>query len=468
MPRGHGGDLSDETPRVLIVDDDASHRRLIQHWLDRSGYKTETFGSGPACLDALTQSLPDAILLDLHMDGMDGHQTLQHIHDIHPNLPTIMLTGDTDLENVVKAMQAGACNYLGKPVDRRKLLDVLQKAIETYHQKFQVRYEERKASGTQGYGNLLGHSPIMQKLFRNLERVAPSNITVLIAGESGTGKELVAKAIHQNSRRVDGPFIALNCAAIPETLQESELFGHEKGAFTGANSRRIGRFEQAHGGTLFLDEVGELSPGLQAKLLRVIQERRFYRVGGSDEIEVDVRLLAATHQDLNSAVSSGNFREDLYYRLAVFEIFVPPLRSRTEDLPILTQQFVEQFTETHQRKTLVLAPEVMRCLEAYHWPGNVRELQNALERAVVVADHGVIQKDDLPSRIGGLATEAGTSASLPDGAEVRTMEDVERSTIEAALAQFNGNVTHVIRELGIPRTTLYRKLKKYGLLSTKV
>ena len=223
--------MSDDAPRVLIVDDDASHRRLIQHWLDRSGYKTETFGSGTACLDALTQSLPDAILLDLHMDGMDGHETLTRIHDIHPNLPTIMLTGDTDLENVVKAMQAGACNYLGKPVERKKLLEVLEAAIKTYHQKFQVRYEERTASGTSGYGDLLGHSPIMQKLFRNLERVAPSNITVLIAGESGTGKELVAKAIHQNSRRAEGPFIALNCAAIPETLQESELFGHEKGAF---------------------------------------------------------------------------------------------------------------------------------------------------------------------------------------------------------------------------------------------
>ena len=453
---------------VLIVDDDPSHRRLIQHWLDRSGYATQTFGSGSACLDALSQSLPDAILLDLHMDGLDGHETLQRIHDVHPALPVIMLTGDVDPANVVKAMQAGACNYLAKPIDRVKLLDALSSSIQKYHEQFQAIFEQRQANGRQGYGSLIGGSDIMQRLFRSLERVAPSNITVLVAGESGTGKELVAKAIHQNSRRNEGPFIALNCAAIPETLQESELFGHEKGAFTGANSRRIGRFEQAHGGTLFLDEVGELSPGLQAKLLRVIQERRFYRVGGSDEIEVDVRLLAATHQDLTNRVKDGDFREDLYYRLAVFEIQVPPLRSRSEDIPLLANKFVDTFAKEHQRGNITLSPAALKKIETYHWPGNVRELQNALERAVVVGDNGLIQPDDLPSRVANTPTPARprkTKGASSDS--VRTMEEVERSTIEQALAQFNGNVSHVIRELGIPRTTLYRKLKKYGLVATK-
>lgn len=457
--------MNGDSPVVLIVDDDPSHRRLIQHWLNRSGYTSETFGSGGACLEALTQRLPDAVLLDLHMEGLNGQQTLERIHDIHPSLPVIMLTGDVDLENVVRAMQAGACNYLAKPIDRLKLLEALESSISQYHQQFQATFEQRKASGEEGYGNLLGRSEIMQRLFKSLERVAPSNITVLIAGESGTGKELVAKAIHQNSRRSKGPFIALNCAAIPETLQESELFGHEKGSFTGANSRRIGRFEQAHGGTLFLDEVGELSPGLQAKLLRVIQERRFYRVGGSDEIEVDVRLLAATHQDLTTAVKSGDFREDLYYRLAVFEVGVPALRERPEDIAILAEKFVDEFTQSHHRESLSLSSMAMQKISAYPWPGNVRELQNALERAVVVSDTGIIHAEDLPGRVANTSTSTRTrKARLLQKDSVRTMEEVERSTIEQALAQFNGNVSHVIRELGIPRTTLYRKLKKYGLV----
>ena len=455
--------VSVSTATVLVVDDDASHRRLMQHWLQRGGFQTQTFATGQECLSALNQSLPDAILLDLHMKGLDGHETLQRIHEVHPELPVIMLTGDVDPQNVVRAMQAGACNYLAKPVDRTRLLQALSTSIASFHQKFQQKYEQRTQSNTDGYGALLGRSEIMRRLFRNLERVAPSNITVLIAGESGTGKELVARAIHDNSRRGTGPFIALNCAAIPETLQESELFGHEKGSFTGANSRRIGSFEQAHGGTLFLDEVGELSPALQAKLLRVIQERRFYRVGGSEEIDVDVRLLAATHRDLSTFVKSGAFREDLYYRLAVFEVDVPALRERTEDIHILTKKFIDQYSVAHQRSPIEVTSKALKALENYRWPGNVRELQNALERAVVVSEGSTIELDNLPSRVVNAPLSRHRQTKSSTDPSIMTMNEVEQQTIQQALIEFDGNVSQVIRELGIPRTTFYRKLKKYGL-----
>jgi len=455
--------LDEVKPFVLIVDDDASHRRLMQHWLARSGYHPDPYSSGEACLEALQTTLPDAILLDLHMDGMDGIETLRRVREIHPQLPVIMLTGDLGVDSVVKAMQAGALNYLSKPVDRNRLLDELEKAVGHYRSALHRKQKIRESKQSRGYGSLLGTSSQMNKLFLNLDRVAPSNITVLIVGESGTGKELVARAIHDNSRRRKGPFIPLNCAAVPETLQESELFGHEKGAFTGAEIRRVGRFEQAHGGTLFLDEVGELSPGLQAKLLRVIQERRFYRLGGSQEIQVDVRLLAATHRDLINSVKAGTFREDLYYRLAVFEVEVPALRERVPDIQLLAEHFVERYCQEYQRAALEISESALQRLTAYRWPGNVRELQNAIERAVVVSEGAEVLAANLPRRV-ALGTGAGKdSKSVDTHSATKTIKEVERETILAALDRFNGNVSCVIRELGIPRTTLYRKLKKYGI-----
>ncbi|MFT7583510.1 MAG: DNA-binding NtrC family response regulator [Myxococcota bacterium] len=454
---------------VLVVDDDAEHRRLLQRWLETAGHHVEVHDDGDGCLAALARTLPDVVLLDLHMPRVDGLEILPEIVARNPRLPVVMVTSDTGVAQVVNAMQAGAFDYLSKPVSREKLTSVVRHAIANGRMREQVAQLDRLTK-TSAFPGIIGRAPAMQRLFREMERVAASDITVLIQGESGTGKELVSSAIHTHSGRNKGPFIALNCAAIPESLQESELFGHERGAFTGATSRRAGRFEQADKGTLFLDEVGELSPGLQAKLLRVVQERRFHRVGGDQELRTDVRLVAATHRDLEAEVEAGRFREDLYYRLAVFELDVPPLRERSSDIPALAQQFVQHFSTKYGNGRLKLSGAAMACLQSHPWPGNVRQLQNAIERGVVIARDGVIQLEDLPKRLQKTsevvaAGVAPVSESVPDltrGMEM-ALVDIERAAIVAALERHDGNVTEVSRSLGIPRTTLYRKLRKHGI-----
>jgi len=449
-------------PLIVVVEDDRRQRVLFERWLEKADYATEGFENGESCLSGLRELLADAVVLDLQMPGMGGQKTLERLKAHHPQLPVIILTAVADVEQVVTTIKAGAYDYLVKPVDRTKLLTTIRNALEKNQMALRLTQLERTVEGA-GYREIIGDSPAMQRVFRALDRAAPSDVTVLIYGESGTGKELVAHALHHHSGWKDGPFVAINCAAIPESLQESELFGHEKGAFTGAVTQNIGRFEQAHHGTLLLDEVAELSPSLQAKLLRVLQERVIRRLGGQRDIPSNFRLVAATHRDLDEEVKAGRFREDLFFRIAVFDLNLPPLRDRKEDIPALVAKFLSDLgADGHVSR---VSPEAMEVFMAHRWPGNVRELENALQRAVVVANDGVIRPDDLPARI--LTPKDGEPASR-ERTEIRAaplLDHVEKRTIEEALDRTGGNLAGAARQLGIARATLYRKLKKYGLRS---
>ncbi|HMX27792.1 MAG TPA: sigma-54 dependent transcriptional regulator, partial [Blastocatellia bacterium] len=381
---------------VLVVDDDQSFRVLLQRWLANAGYATEAFADGESCLSALDHLLPAAVCLDLNLPGAGGLTVLETLRAHQPLLPVVILTADSAVNSAVAAMQLGAYDYLVKPLDRPKLLTTIKNAVERYQMSLRVTQLEREAS-EQPFPGLIGNSPVLRDMLRQITRIAASDITVLVYGESGTGKELVAKAIHSFSGRGRDAFVPLNCAAIPEALQESELFGHEKGAFTGAINRRIGKFEQANGGTLFLDEVAELSLSLQAKLLRVLQERSFNRLGSSLEIRSDFRMVAASHKNLAEEVKAGRFREDLFFRLAVFELDVPPLRERGGDITLLAQHFLKEYAAGSDPKRLSAA--AAQTLERYNWPGNVRELQNYMHRASVTASGELVEVNDLPTRV---------------------------------------------------------------------
>ncbi len=471
---------------VLVVDDERTQRILLQRWLEDAGYTVNALEDGEMCLDALNRTLPDAICLDLSMPGLSGLEVLARIKATHRFLPVIILTADEAVDTVVAAMQAGAYDYLVKPVDRTKLLTTLQNSIERHQMSMRMTELERE-SGHWGYAGMVGQSAPMKELFRQMDRVSSSDIPLLIHGESGTGKELVARGTHERSGRSGGPFVAVSCAAIPETLLESELFGHEKGAFTGAIRERRGRLEQANHGTLFLDEVGELGLPLQAKLLRALEERSFRRVGGSSEIGSDFRLIAATHRNLAEDVKKGRFREDLYYRIVVFELEVPALRERGDDILLLADKFLADFEQDTDDNRMELSPEAADLLRSYHWPGNVRELQNAIQRAIVESNGAVVRADDMPPRIreavaGGGPREPAiqiapqNSERLPEREALSgegivsagdvpelTLAELERTAIEAALRRYKGNLSEVVRRLGIARTTLYRKLDRYGL-----
>ena len=468
--------ISEQAATVLIVDDDPLVYEISAHWLAAAGHRAEVSVDGEAALTALGRVLPDVVVLDLSLPGMGGLDVLVHIHSAMPRTPIVILTGTTDIATVVTAMQRGAFDFLPKPVERDKLISTVGRALE-HAQRAERAAELERGRGEEGFSGIVGRSEPMRHLFRQLDRVAASDVTVLVRGESGTGKELVARALHDHSARKKGPFVAINCAAIPESLQESELFGHEKGAFTGAVARHAGRFEQAHGGTLFLDEIGEIAPSLQAKLLRVFQERRFHRVGGTQEVLVDVRIVAATHRDLLAEVQAGRFREDLYYRVAVFELEVPPLRERLGDLPLLVARLVAELERKHQKPRRALEAATLELLTSHDWPGNVRELQNALERAVVVAAADSIRPEDLPrrileSRVRPAVPAATTAAPVTTGrvpaartapAAPRPMAEIERQAILDALARSGNNVSEACRLLGIPRTTMYRKLKRHAI-----
>lgn len=454
---------------VLLVEDDRAIRLLSETWLEGFGYTVQAVETGEDCLQALGTSLPDAILLDVNLPGVNGLEVLEAIKDSQHFVPVIMMTSQSCVETVVSAMQLGAYDYLAKPLDRTKLLTTLKNAVERHRMSVRLAQLE---SGSDGVAGMVGSSPVMGSLFSRISRVGASDVTVLIHGESGTGKELAARAIHEKSRRSSGPFVALNCAAIPETLQEDELFGHEKGAFTGADQQRAGKFELADKGTLFLDEIGELSPTVQAKLLRAIQERTFQRVGGTREIRSNFRLLGATNRDLRAEVAAGNFREDLFYRIAVFELQMPPLRGRREDIPGLALKFLRDFGFVGEDRRVDFSGEAMAALTKYSWPGNVRELQNAVQRAAVECVTGTITPGDLPPEIrepGQLSAEVRANGSgcgtplVSSTAPLMRLDELERLAIENALQHTNGNVSAVVRHLGIGRTTLYRKLKKYGL-----
>ncbi len=457
---------------VFVVDDDTMLCEVQQRWLEDEGHEVRVMHDGESCITALTTAVPDAICLDLTMPGMGGLETLRRVHAHHPWLPILVTTAHTGVATAVEAMKSGAWDYFVKPVDRGKLVTAIRHAIENAQMRVRIRQLEREADG-RGFQGIIGNAPRMKALFRQLDRIALSDITVLIQGESGTGKELVARAIHQESSRRDGHLMPLNCAAIPESLQESELFGHEKGAFTGAASRRLGAFERANNGTLFLDEIGELSASLQAKLLRVLQEHAFQRVGGSSEITSDFRLVVATHRDLEHEVREGRFREDLYFRIAVMELEVPPLRERPTDIPALAEHFLTNIAAKLGVAAIEMIPSTLETLIAYSWPGNVRELENALERAAVESGGAALRPTHLPPRIqSGRPVKRDTPRDdAPEPSQPRapavtgakTLEALERDAIASAMARHDGNLTRVVQELGIGRTTLYRKLKKYRL-----
>jgi DNA-binding NtrC family response regulator len=481
---------------VVLVDDDRNLCDLVERFLDRAGYQIKVFHDGESFLAAMGAMLPDVICLDLSMPGIGGLETLDVIKERHRHLPVIILTADQTVDSVVSAMQRGAYDYLVKPIDRTKLVTTVGNAVERYRMSMRLRQLEREAGG-EGYANIVGDSQAMKELYRQMDRVAASDITILIHGESGSGKELVAQAIYQASGRKSGPFVALNCAAIPETLQESEIFGHEKGAFTGAVGRHIGKFEQANGGCLFMDEVAELSSTLQAKLLRAIQEKRFHRVGGSTQVHSDFRLIAATHRNLLDMVKQGLFREDLYFRIAVFELEVPPLRARGDDVVLLAERFLDRYKPKNQPRPR-LSNDVLELLRAYNWPGNVRELENIMQRCILIAKGGMVTPEDLPPRLqalqgDGAAPESDDAPPLrestpPTGAsatpqpaasrepapapppqrrssrlDTLDLQELEKRAIQQALEEANGNLSQVVRLLGIGRTTLYRKLKTHKL-----
>lgn len=471
---------------VFVVDDDLSVQGLVRRWLESAGYRVACLPDGEACLDLLSSEMPSAVCLDLNMPGMDGMEALQQIKQRSPVLPVLMLTADESVDRVVQAMRLGAYDYLTKPLNQTKLLTTLKNAIAHHELSLRVTHLQREAEGG-GYAGVVGESKAMRAIFRQLDRLATSDVTVLIHGESGTGKEVIARAIHESSGRKNGPFVAVNSAAIPESLLESELFGHEKGAFTGAVARRIGRFEEANGGTLFLDEIGELAPPVQAKLLRVLQERRFHRLGSSTVLNSDFRLLSATHRNLSDDVESGRFRQDLFFRIAVFELELPALRDRREDILPLARVFLNQAQGGHPVVTEI-DDDAAGALLNYSWPGNVRELQNVIQRSIVLAEGTAVELNHLPERLRSsvslaMAAPAGGAyhnsvavypspgplrVPVPVGAPLsaetgRSLEDASKQLLVRALQRSGGNVSAAMRELKVSRTRLYRMLKRYGL-----
>ena len=451
---------------ILIVDDEKNYPLILSAVLREEGYGTLTAESGHEALAILEGSDVDLVLTDMKMPSMDGIELLERIKAIEPDLPVIMMTAHGTVEKAVEAMQKGAYNYILKPFDNERLTIYVEKAVAMYRIVKENRYLRSAVESQYRFGNIVGKSKGMRAVFSTITKIAPVSATVLIEGESGTGKELVAKAIHFNGPRRDRPFVAVNCSAFVETLLESELFGHEKGAFTNAVSMRKGRFEIADGGTLFLDEIGELSQNLQVKLLRVIQEKTFERVGGVDPITVDIRIIAATNKKLKQETEEGRFREDLYYRLNVLNISLPPLRERREDIGPLVDHLMKKYADQRPTGAPVkgIDPEVIRLFYDYSWPGNVRELENVIERAMILSPGKTIEETDLPSEFRASVYNRLHLEAIPAGAKLYdTLALVERTMIERALRMAGNVQSRAADILGIGRSGLNQKIKKFGL-----
>ncbi|MBW1730662.1 MAG: sigma-54-dependent Fis family transcriptional regulator [Deltaproteobacteria bacterium] len=447
---------------VLVVDDDEAHRTMLVTLLSGWGYETHEADDGEAAITKVREAPFDLVLMDIRMVRVSGLEALSEIKAYNPAIPVIIMTAYSSVETAVEALKKGAYDYLTKPLDFDELRLAMERAMD--HRKLKEENQFlRQALGRQFHiENIIGRSGAMVRLLETVAQVAPTEATILITGDSGTGKELIASAIHFNSLRKDGPFIKVNCAAITETLLESELFGHEKGAFTGAYRRKEGQFRLAHGGTIFLDEISEMPLSMQVKLLRVLQEREFSRVGGEEVIKVDVRVIAATNKDLTKEIEAGRFREDLYYRLNVVTLHVPPLRERNEDIPILAQHFLKVFSEKNRRNLKGFTPQAMDRMLHYHWPGNVRELMNAVERAVVLSRSEYVDIPDLPLVIQEQRPDSGSAVSEHLLGGGIPLEEVEKVTILKTLKATGGNKSEAARRLGITRKTLHKKLKKYG------
>jgi DNA-binding NtrC family response regulator len=477
---------------VLVVDDDPTQRRLIQAVLEREGFAVAHAESGDAAITHLTRGGgADVVLLDLVMPGASGQDTLKEMRARGFGQPVIVVTATGGIDTVVQAMQAGAMDFFVKPASPERIIVSIRNALSMGDLRGEVDRLKKHTSGRTTFDDLIGASPAMLMVKRLGERAAKSSIPILITGESGVGKEVIARAVHGSSERAGKPFVAVNCGAIPENLVESILFGHEKGSFTGAHEKHLGKFQEANGGTLFLDEVGELPLDVQVKLLRALQESEIDPIGAKRSIKVDVRIVSATNRDLSQAVAESRFREDLFYRLNVFPVEAPALRERKADIPALVEHFVRRFNVEEGKSVVGAAPETLACLTAFDWPGNVRQLENAVYRAIVLADAPYLQPYDFPAISGvaapspealpqGLPQPAGPLPSvgemmaampveappvriLDDRGHLRTLEEIERDLIQHAIEVYAGHMSEVARRLGIGRSTLYRKVREQGL-----
>jgi len=442
-----------EDARILVVDDEPMVCLALTNWLEEENYFAQAVQDGPQAIEAVREENWDIILLDLRMPGMDGMEVLKQVKEIAAQTVVIMMTAYASIPGAVQAMKEGAYDYIVKPLDVDQLTLMLKRIVE--HQQLITENILLRKRLTEQYEfeDIIGRSEAMQEVFEMIKAVTDTNATVLITGETGTGKELVARAIHSNSSQRYGPFVATSCGALPETLLESELFGYEKGAFTGADRTKKGRFELAHGGTLFLDEVGDISMKTQIKLLRVLQEKSFSRLGGTGPIKVDVRLISATNRDLVAAIEDGSFRSDLYYRLNVVSIQLPPLRERKDDVPLLAAHFINKYNVEFNKKFDRVDRKAMDFMMDYHWPGNVRELENVIERALVIDQGPEVKVDHLPfCNVESIPTE-----------DTQSLQEVERLHIEKMLQRNDWNIAKTARLLNIDRSTLHKKIKKFGL-----
>lgn len=446
-------------PTILIVEDEAKMRRLLELDLSEDGFHTVSAADVETALKKLHESTPDLIITDLKLPGMGGLEFLEHVKRANAALPVIVMTAFGTVETAVEAMKAGASDYVLKPFSLAEMRLVVRKELDVRHLREENRFLREALGKRHEHPNIVAQSAKMQEVLSTVERVAPTNATVLLGGESGVGKDLIARCIHEKSKRATGPFIKINSTAIPENLLESELFGYEKGAFTGATSNKPGKFELADKGTLFLDEIGDVPPATQVKLLRVLQEREFERLGGTKTLKVDVRLIAATNRDLREALEQGTFREDLYYRLNVVPIDIAPLRERKEDVPVLAQLFISRFAAELNKAITGIAPEAMRMLMDHYWPGNVRELQNVIERGCALSSGPLLNSADI--RIESRSRPAEPADGfLPEGV---TLEQWEDEMIREALRRANGNKSQAARLLGLSRNALRYRLSKIGI-----
>jgi two-component system NtrC family response regulator len=449
--------------RILIAEDEKAQRELLEGFLKKEGFSVEAASNGREAIEKIKAGFFDIAFLDYKMPELNGLQTLHEIRQNFPDLPVVMMTAYGTIETAVASMKEGALDYLTKPIDLDELLLILQKVLERSTLVRENRELKARLQEKYTFQNIIYGSLEMEEVMGLIGRVAPSQATVLIRGESGTGKELIANAIHYASARSEKPFVKVSCAAIPETLLESELFGHERGAFTGAVQKRIGRFEEADGGSLFLDEIGELSPSTQVKLLRILQEKEFQRLGSNQSLKTDVRVIAATHRNLEEAMRKGSFREDLYYRLNVIAVHLPPLRERKDDIPLLIDHFLKKYSELNKKKVHDLSKEARTLILRYPYPGNVRELENLIERAVVLCRGEIITTQDLPFHLREEKSERQWEASEKPRSLPDSLEEIERDLIVKALHQHQGVQTRAAESLGISERVLRYKIKKYGI-----
>jgi len=467
---------------LFVIDNDIPHREMMASWLEDQGYKVKVFDNGELCLNCLDEN-PGVICLDINMPGLSGLEILKQLRLANRDIPVMVITKNDALDSAIEAMKIGAFDYLVKPVDKIRLRTNVEKAIEMHTMVTKIQRLQGELKKTYSYKNIVGQSEPMRQIFGQIDEVSGININVFIGGESGTGKELVAKAIHFNSTYKTGNFVAINCGAIPETLQENEFFGHEKGAFTGADDSRQGKLEAANGGTLFLDEIVEMSPKMQVKLLRFLQDKSFERVGGTKKIHVDLRIISATNRNLEDAVKEGRFREDLYYRLMVYLISLPPLRVRKEDIPLLINHFLKKYKGEISKNISTVSSHALEALVSYPWPGNVRQLENEIYRAMVTTQtnsvqienlspeiqklrEGYVDKENqfvpyLENREKTLSSFKSHPQSISPTLSGTKFNEIEKNAIIEALDKANGNIPQAAKALGISRATFYRKIKKY-------